>query len=329
MENIIVDNFNSKEIEIEEEEDNQEEFENSNEDSNEDEEENEIEEDMDIQEDNIIKYKEKDFSLYDIIDKFKQLKMLKDKRQCPICHNPMAIKENKNYKDKLYWRCKKNGINKHDSKINLRSDSILEKTKTDLRILYFIIFYCFNENKSLKKSYLNTKEFCKDLKIESISISNISKIFLFLRKKIKDRMHHDWENNLMGTNPCENHKACIEIDASKLINYDGHTRWMFGLVDRGNYDIRIFFVNNNRTRDTLLPIVKKNVYTYYNSVINNHDPNEHFPATRIYSDCFLSYQENDFNSSGYILHRVNHSVWFGQGSFHTNNIEGVLSRVKR
>ena len=104
---------------------------------------------------------------------------------------------------------------------------------------------------------------------------------------------------------------------------------MFGLVDRGTYDIRIFFVNNNRARDTLLPIVKKNVYTYYNSVINNHDPNDQFPATRIYSDCFLSYQENDFNGSGYILHRVNHSVWFGQGSFHTNNIEGVLSRVKR
>ena len=68
---------------------------------------------------------------------------------------------------------------------------------------------------------------------------------------------------------------------------------------------------------------------YYNSVINNQDENEHFPATRIYSDCFLSYQVNDFNSSGYILHRANHSVWFGQGSFHANNIEGVWSRVKR
>lgn len=70
---------------------------------------------------------------------------------------------------------------------------------------------------------------------------------------------------------------------------------MFGLVDRGNYDIRIFFVNN-RTRDTLLPIVKRNVYTYYNSVINNQDDNYELLASRIYSDCFLSYQENDFNN---------------------------------
>ena len=30
---------------------------------------------------------------------------------------------------------------------------------------------------------------------------------------------------------------------------------------------------------------------------------------------------------GYILHRVNHSVWFGQGLFHANSIEG--SQIKR
>ena len=32
------------------------------------------------------------------------------------------------------------------------------------------------------------------------------------------------------------------------------------------------------------------------------------PATRIYTDCFTSYQELDFNNLGYILLRVNHSV---------------------
>ena len=32
---------------------------------------------------------------------------------------------------------------------------------------------------------------------------------------------------------------------------------------------------------------------------------------------------------GYILHRVNHSVWFGQGLFHTNSIEGLWSQIKR
>ena len=31
----------------------------------------------------------------------------------------------------------------------------------------------------------------------------------------------------------------------------------------------------------------------------------------------------------YILHRVNHSVWFGQDLFHTNTVEGLWSQIKR
>ena len=32
---------------------------------------------------------------------------------------------------------------------------------------------------------------------------------------------------------------------------------------------------------------------------------------------------------GYVLHRVNHSVWFGQEMFHTNSIEGLWACIKR
>ena len=72
-------------------------------------------------------------------------------------------------------------------------------------------------------------------------------------------MHLYWQNNLMGMEPSTGGKSRIEIDESKVITNDNITRWMFGLVDRGNYDIRIFFVNDNRTRKTLLPIIKNNV----------------------------------------------------------------------
>ena len=104
---------------------------------------------------------------------------------------------------------------------------------------------------------------------------------------------------------------------------------MFGIYDRGTSEVRIFFVDNNRTKETLLPIIQKNVYTYYNSIENNADPNDEIYPTRIFSDYFQTYQINDFNNLGYKLYKVNHSVWFGQGHFHTNSIESTWSRLKR
>lgn len=37
----------------------------------------------------------------------------------------------------------------------------------------------------------------------------------------------------------------------------------------------------------------------------------------------------DFNNMGYKLYKINHSVWFGSGHFHTNSIEGTWSKLKR
>lgn len=83
---------------------------------------------------------------------------------------------------------------------------------------------------------------------------------------------------------------------------------MFGIYDRGNYDICIFYANKNRTRDTLLSLIINNVYTYSTTIINNRDEvNNIFPATRVFSDNFSSNRESDFNNNGFILHKVNHS----------------------
>ena len=50
--------------------------------------------------------------------------------------------------------------------------------------------------------------------------------------------------------------------------------------------------------------------------------------TRIFSDYFRSYQPNDFLDCGYILKRVNLSVWFGDGILHTNTIESLWHTIK-
>ena len=104
---------------------------------------------------------------------------------------------------------------------------------------------------------------------------------------------------------------------------------MFGIFDRGTHNNRIFFVDNNRTKETLLSIIKKHVYTSYDSIENNTDPNDEIYPTIIFSDYFQTYQINDFNNLGYKLYKVNHREWFGKGHFHTNSIESTWSRLKR
>ena len=76
----------------------------------------------------------------------------------------------------------------------------------------------------------------------------------------------------MGFEPSIDSKSRKEIDESKVITNDNITHWMFGLVDRGNYDVRIFYVNDNRTKETMLSIIKKMFNIYYNEIYNNQDP---------------------------------------------------------
>jgi len=98
--------------------------------------------------------------------------IIKKEFACPDCHNIMNLKQNKKYMDTYYWRCKKNGSVKHDSKINIRKESILEKLNVNIRVLYFLLFYCFVENKGLNQSYKKVIEFCKDLKLKNIKNFN-------------------------------------------------------------------------------------------------------------------------------------------------------------
>ena len=61
----------------------------------------------------------------------------------------------------------------------------------------------------------------------------------------------------MGLEPTNDGKSRIEIDESKVITNNNISRWMLGLVDRGSYDVRIFYVNENLTKETQLLIIKK------------------------------------------------------------------------
>ena len=62
------------------------------------------------------------------------------------------------------------------------------------------------------------------------------------------------------------------------------------------------------------------------NIVNNKDES---CKKRIYSDCYSSYLPSGFSELGYILKRVNHSVWFGYVSFHANTIESLWDQVNK
>ena len=233
----------------------------------------------------------------------------------------MKIEKCLSYIDKYCWRCRSNGP-KHDIKINIRIGSFFESMRVPLNALYYLIYNCFLNQFSINRAYNEMVNFSNILETGTISQHLIIKIFREVRKAIKMFLHKKWDSSKLGMEPAENGKARIEIDESKIIANAQSIIWMFGLIDRADKKARIFCVMKDRTRNNLLDIVKKNVYTL--------DPNEDDEMkTRIYSDYFSSYQVRDFYDNGYILNKVNHSVWFGQGLFHTNTVEGLWSQIKR
>ena len=81
----------------------------------------------------------------------------------------------------------------------------------------------------------------------------------------------------------------------------------FRIIPQDTKEASVYFVLNDRAKNCLLPIVKKIVAT----AVDENDINESESyKTRIYSDCYSSYQINDFSNLGYILKPVNHWVWF-------------------
>ena len=189
-----------------------------------------------------------------------------------------------------------------------------------------MIFHCFSEGKSVNETQVKHGEFATKIGVPNISLNSICKVFNKLRRQIKINTHLKWNHSYLGEEIDSTGYPSIEIDESKIIGNSNTVYWMFGLICRSTKEARNFCVLNNRIKQRLLPIIQKNMAT-----IDNEDddlPESYSTKTRVYSDSFSSYQVNDFKRLGFILKKVNHSVWFGYGLFHTNTVESLWNRIK-
>lgn len=250
-----------------------------------------------------LQIKKEDYEISKIIKYWQETHMFHKTFTCPKCSTIMKLEKSNQYMDNYVFRCRSKQPN-HDIKINIRSKSSFENIKIKLNVMHYLIFYCFIGRKSISKSYSAIKKFCEILGEPLTSTNTIIKLYQILRNLIKKYYHYQWDNSLLGIEPAEGGVSRIEIDESEIIGKNDKILWMFGLIDRANKEARVFCVMDNRRKENILPIIKNNVYTP-----DVNEENEDM-KTRIYSDCFSVYQENDFLNMGYKLHRVNHSVWF-------------------
>lgn len=104
-------------------------------------------------------YKKEDFTTNKIINFLENNNIIYKNLECNICMKKMLRKEYKSYIDGLIWRCRgRNPI--LDNRMSIARDSIFENIRVPLQVLYFLTFYCFIENYSIEKSFIEVKSFC-------------------------------------------------------------------------------------------------------------------------------------------------------------------------
>ena len=143
--------------------------------------------------------------------------------------------------------------------------------------------------------------------LEHYQKKNIIKIYTIVRNTIKKKMHENWKKEPLCYINNDGDIPRCEIDESKLVGNQDKVYWMFGIIERKTKDCRIFTVLDNRTRESLVPIVVNNVYTAddLSEYDNNEDIHLYSLSTRAYSDCWAAYNESNFKEKRFILHRVN------------------------
>ena len=113
-------------------------------------------------------YNSAEFQTEVLIDFFQKKNILKCFVFCSKCGQKCKLVKDNQTLDKYIWRCRsKKPV--YDTKINIRNSSILENNRISIQMIYFLLFYCFTEKKSLN-AILNEKEdFSKKLGITNIN----------------------------------------------------------------------------------------------------------------------------------------------------------------
>ena len=146
-----------------------------------------------------------------LIKYFQDVGIFKKNVYCHKCGNLCNLVKDSQVIDKLIWRCRGKSDG-HDVKINVRDKSILSGLHINIQNLYFLIFHCFCEGKSISESVIDCSDFSKKIGVPGSTISSVRKIFAIIRNKIKEYTHKEWSKSFLGEVIGDNGYASIKID---------------------------------------------------------------------------------------------------------------------
>jgi len=130
------------------------------------------------------------------------------------------------------------------------------KKRVDIRLLLKIALELFEDNYSIEKSFNQILEWQ-----EKLSITTIQEIFQKLRNFVTLNMMKEWQECQIGIVPAQDGIPRVEVDETHLLHSDGQPVWLFGMYDRGTQDVRLIVVGNDRSSNTLLPLIRSHVFT--------------------------------------------------------------------
>ena len=83
-----------------------------------------------------------------MVNFFQNKNILKKQVIHPKCNQLCELVKDSQKIDNYIWRCRCRNPS-HDTKINIRINSVLEDCRYSLQQIYFLLFYCFIEKKVL------------------------------------------------------------------------------------------------------------------------------------------------------------------------------------
>lgn len=224
------------------------------------------------------------------------------------CNHDMIVKDVKDRKDSLAWRCRKvhkvtDGLKTYvikDVKVTIRKGSWIQHSNLTLEDIIKMIYLWAND--------YTTTQICHELQMSQRTVIEWTQ---FLRESCVAKM-------LDGSQQIGGENVEVEIDESKFGKrkyYKGKRvegQWVFGGREKENTS-KVFMVPvHNRKRSTLIPLITK--YIKKGSIIH--------------SDCWKSYQ--CLGEMGYTHLTVNHSKTFKdeETGACTNKIESDWRHAK-